>query len=307
MRPDTAAIEIAFVNNMPDAALSATLNQFSRLVRRGAAGKVFRLRCYTLPSIARGESARAFLDRTHESIEALYARGADALIVSGAEPKAAHLSDEPYWSDLAQLVDWARINTLSTLWSCLASHAAVLHLDGIERRRRPSKLSGVFAFEAEPGDWVNDGCGARVLSPHSRYNDLPQAELEARGYIVASASETSGVNVFWRREPSLFVFLQGHPEYDRDTLAREYRRDMTRFLGGEMPERPAPPENYFAEEFETQFRRALAAEPAAGRGVSVIPTGEQAPEMTWAADATRLYRNWIEATAREKRRWRISA
>ena len=58
----------------------------------------------------------------------------DGLIVTGTEPKSKNLDDEPYWAALPQVIDWAREHTHSTIWSCLAAHAAVLHTDGIERR-----------------------------------------------------------------------------------------------------------------------------------------------------------------------------
>jgi hypothetical protein len=61
-------------------------------------------------------------------------------IVTGAEPRAARLTDEPYWTALTQVMDWARENTISSVYSCLAVHAAVLHMDGVERH----KLLGVM-------------------------------------------------------------------------------------------------------------------------------------------------------------------
>ena len=66
------------------------------------------------------------------------------MIVTGAEPIAATLPEEPFWQDLTDMIDWAKTNTRSTIWSCLAAHAAVLHLDGIERQRLDTKCSGIY-------------------------------------------------------------------------------------------------------------------------------------------------------------------
>ncbi len=68
----------------------------------------------------------------------------DGLIVTGAEPIAATLPEEPFWNDLTAIIDWAEANTRSAIWSCLAAHAAVLHLDGIERQRLDAKCSGIY-------------------------------------------------------------------------------------------------------------------------------------------------------------------
>ena len=88
---DGPALQIALVNNMPDQAIDATRAQFVKLLRAGAGELPIRLRCYALSSVPRGETARRALARSHEDIEALYARGADALIVTGSEPRADRL------------------------------------------------------------------------------------------------------------------------------------------------------------------------------------------------------------------------
>lgn len=304
-------LEIALVNNMPDQALAATQTQFARLVRAGAGGRAVRWRCYLLPGLDRSASARRYLERSHEDIEALYRRGADGLIVTGCEPRAARLDHEPYWPQMQKLVDWARVHTHSTIWSCLAAHAATLHLAGIERRRMPEKISGVYACAGEGSCW-NGKAQARVsLVPHSRYNDLPRAALERGGFHVASYSSKIGVDMYWREEPSLFVFLQGHPEYDPDTLAKEYRRDVMRFLGGERDTCPAIPEGYFGAETARKLEalRDCAtsgdcddAEAALKR---ILSDGAAPPD--WAGDSARLYEGWLDAISEKTRALRKSA
>jgi len=293
-------IEVALVNNMPDQAVDATFAQFSGLLRAEAQDLPHRLRCYTFPSTPRSETGRRALAQTHEPIGALYARGADVLIVTGAEPRAPKLDGEPYWQEFAELVDWARANTYGALWSCLAAHGAVLRLDGIRRRRESAKISGVFVCETAD-DWATQGAARAILVPHSRYNGLPRANLESRGYRIASFSPEIGVDSFWRREPSLFLFTQGHPEYDPDTLAREFRRDVLRFLTGESADFPPTPANYFSpdayigvEDLKANAdttRRARFAE----RLNALLE--HEAPQAHWRADAARLYRNFLAAVA----------
>src|SRR5208337_3814777 len=94
----------------------------------------------------------------------------DALIVTGAQPRATRLNEEPYWEELIELIEWAKENTASTILSCLAAHAGVLHLDGVERRPLPEKCSGVFAFQAHRDHPLAGEQGRARLVPHSRYN-----------------------------------------------------------------------------------------------------------------------------------------
>lgn len=296
----TRPLEIAIVNNMPDAALAATNLQFSRLVRKGARGRVYRWRCYTLPGLPRGDDARRYLARGHEDIEALYRRGADALIVTGCEPRAARLSDEPYWPHIARLVDWARHHTISTVWSCLAAHAAVLHLAGVERVPAAKKVSGVYRFRRFDADWaVHDS--AEVVVPHSRYNGLPRQELKRHGFHIGSSAAKVGVDMFWRAEPSLFVFLQGHPEYDADSLLREYRRDVIRFLDGQRTDYPAIPENFFSASTREKLKLLEAAierrtEPNATARLAEILANEQCV-ASWSDGAVKLFRDWLTTVA----------
>ena len=303
---DGPALEVALVNNMPDQAIDATKAQFLKLLRAGAGKIPFRLRCYTLPSVPRGETARRALARSHEDIEALYARGADALIVTGSEPRADRLESEPYWDDFARLVDWARVHTISALWSCLAAHAVVLRLDGVTRRRAGEKVSGVFAYEVAANDWATRGAAGSILVPQSRHNGLSRSDLARHGYHISSWSGDAEVDCFWRREPSLFLFTQGHPEYNADTLAREFRRDALRFLNGESDRFPSPPRNYFSNETQAALEALRQTADSLDRPRLARILGQivesDAPSPAWAKDAERLYSNWLELIAFEKLR-----
>ncbi len=126
--------------------------------------------------------------------------------------------------------------------------------------------------------------------------------LRCRRVIIVSLvhHRKSGADIFVKRLGSLFVFLQGHPEYDSESLLREYRRDVTRFLRGERPDFPAFPENYFDASLEGRLS-SFAERVADGR--SRQPHGELTslldglhPARTWRASATGLYRNWMGRT-----------
>lgn len=239
-------LRIALVNNMPDSALVATERQFTRLVA-AAMGEEPDLCLYHIPELPRGTDALAILNDRYQPVDRLYAEGCDALIVTGNEPRAARLDEEPYWPELTRLVHWASENTGAAIFSCLAAHAAVLCLDGIERRRLPQKKSGALHCRAlYPAE---RGLPQELAVCHSRFNEVPLEHLVRRGYGIVSQTEDAQADIFEKSfGRSRFTFLQGHPEYDADSLMREYRRDVGRFLAGTRDFYPEVPERYFDQE-----------------------------------------------------------
>jgi len=299
-------IEIGLVNSMPDAALEATERQFIDLVQSAAADLPVRLRFFSLPEVPRGERGRRHVEATYGGIDEARAGRLDALIVTGTEPRAAALPDEPYWPALAELIDWAEHNTISTIWSCLAAHAAVLHLDGIKRYKLAEKCSGVFACRKIAEHPLTAGLPADIPVPHSRWNELREGELAAGGYEVLTRSSQAGVDAFCRQGRSLFVFLQGHPEYDAASLSGEYRRDFARFVRRESETCPLPPRGCF-DAATTEALMRLRASTIRDRREDVlaefaVATAGPGQRDVWRPAATRIYRNWLALIAARKAR-----
>jgi homoserine O-succinyltransferase len=258
-----SCVNVGLINNMPDTALEATERQFSDLIRAGSRDTVVRLLLFAIPEVPRGDAARGDMAGRYRDIAELWDAQLDGLIVTGNEPKSKNLKDEPYWPALSQVIDWARGNTYSTIWSCLAAHAAVFASDGIERNPFAEKLSGVFACTAAETHPMMRGVRLPMLIPHSRNNDLPERELREAGYRILTRAAVAGVDTFARQEGSFHLFFQGHPEYEPVTLLREYRRDVGRFLRSERDDYPAAPQNYLDTEaavWAEAFRERAMAE-----------------------------------------------
>jgi len=304
--PSPGTIEVGLLNNMPDAALEATERQFAALLQPAAENVTVRLRRFSLPGITRGERAQRHLDTCYAGIDELWDTPLDALIVTGTEPRAPALQDEPYWSALTEVVDWASNNTVSTIWSCLAAHAAVLHLDGVERRLLPEKCIGVFDCATVGDHPLTHGLASNFAIPHSRHNELPAAELAASGYQILSHSQRAGADTFIKQDRSLFVFFQGHPEYEVTGLLGEYRRDLGRYLRREREIYPAMPRGYFDDAtvaLLTAFRARALAE-RSEELIAQFPLGEveRAIKAPWKPAAARIYRNWLTFVAARKQR-----
>lgn len=300
-RGTRATVHIGLVNNMPDAALRTTELQFARLLKEASGNFDVRLHLFAMSEVPRGEAALSRMDGFYADAAALPGAGMDAVIFTDAEPSTARLNDEPYWRALTRLMDWARGETVTTLFSCLAAHAAVLHFDGIARRPLPKKLSGVFASLRTGEDPLLSGVPARAMMPHSRKNGLLEGDLAVRDYRVLTRLTDGSVDLFVREERSRLVFLQGHPEYGADALGREYLGDVGRFLKGEGP-RPAIPENYFDRVTENALQN-LASREAQISDYNEVVTGA-VPLQSWRGPTLKLFANWISGISAEKPRRR---
>jgi homoserine O-succinyltransferase len=295
-------IDIGLLNNMPDLALRSTETQFIGLLAAAAGERVIRLHFFSLPEIARGDAARSHMQTLYGDLDDMRSRRLDALIVTGNEPRAPRLSDEPYWNSLVEIIDWAEHNTVSTVWSCLAAHAAVLHLDGVIRHPLAAKRCGVFECVKASEHPLLDGVRMPLRISHSRWNDLREADLSAHGYRVLTRSAQAGVDIFVKPWRSLFVFFQGHPEYEPRTLLREYRRDVARYLRGEAAVYPSIPVSYFDRLSEAAVAAfAERARAAAGPDLMAQFPAELSPaaglEAMRREASVAIIRNWLSYIA----------
>ena len=301
-------LTIGLVNNMPDAAVEATERQFAGLLRAATTNTVVLLKLFSIPELPRGDDMRHELASRYRDIAELWDTPLDGLIVTGTEPRADSLRDEPYWGTMTKLADWARAHTASTIWSCLAAHAVVLHADGIQRRALKQKLFGVFECQLGADHPMTRDFPDPQWTPHSRYNGLPERALTACGYKILTRSAKAGVDTFAKQDGSFFLFFQGHPEYDADTLLREYRRDVARFLAGERADYPAMPLGYFdpgATSVANRFAaRALAerrSDLIADFPKNILEAGLKCP---WRPAAIGLYQRWAAYLSARKAEWR---
>jgi homoserine O-succinyltransferase len=294
---------------MPDAAFKSTERQFVSLLDAASESIEVRLSLYVLPSIPRTESIVRRAASHYSSVETLWnvgrggpdglagPDGLDGLIVTGKDPVSAELRDEPCWQMMTQVIEWARENTHSTVWSCLAAHAAVLHMDGIRRRRNGDKHFGLFECARVSEHPLLAGAPLRFNIPHSRWNSVGAEDLGACGYRLLARTADGGVDTFVKEGKSLFVFFQGHPEYEPFTLLREYRRDVERYLRREASAHPGIPRGYFDHATEHALaalrENAMSGPDGELRAQLATALKTSAIENTWHKTAARIYRNWL--------------
>jgi homoserine O-succinyltransferase len=288
---------------MPDSALEDTEIQFFELLDAAAANVSVVLSLHSLVGVPRGERGQLHVSNFYLGTDELLNGQFDGVIMTGTEPRQRDLRNEPYWSALANVLDWAESNTVSTILSCLAAHAGVLHSDGIDRHPLDDKQFGVFDFTKASNHHLTTGTEERMRFPHSRWNEVRSDALAACGYVVLTQSTEGGVDSFVKKKKrSLFVHFQGHPEYGAHTLLKEYRRDIKRFLRRERETYPSMPKAYFdaaATKLLTDFRELVLAD-RREELMNGFPEVSDSLQKTWHFSAMSIYRNWLQFIATNK-------
>lgn len=259
------ALRVVLVNLMPDRQTTET--QFARLLAASRHRVAMRL---ALPDgMPARDSDRDHVRRHYRPWSEVASDGIDAVIVTGAPVERLPFGDVRYWPDLVRILDWVRARALPCWFVCWAAQAALWHHHGIPKRPLADKAFGVHVHPiGRPGAGLLAGLGRELVAPVSRHTRTDAADLAGRPALrVLAARDDTGLCL--ADEPGAgAVYMLNHPEYDADTLRREYLRD----LASGRPVRA--PENYF-------------------------PNGNPAadPVAYWRPQAVRLFQNWLEQVA----------
>lgn len=296
---DIRELHIGLLNMMPDAALSATEQQFIRLVGSSNQIAQFYVYPFSLDELNRGESARSRIEEHYYTFDQLKSQGLDALIVTGANVANPSLDQEPFWGPLMEIIEWAAESVASVLCSCLASHALLQHHYGINRRRLPQKQWGVYSHRIRrPEHPLMRDINTRFDVPHSRYNEVTNKQIERAGLHVLVDSLEAGVHLAVSEDQFRTVFFQGHPEYDAISLLKEYKREVFRYLNNERDTLPRYPQHYFPEEAKriaAEFIELAEEAQADGKEIPGFPEEEIARcvDNTWGDTGKAIVNNWL--------------
>jgi homoserine O-succinyltransferase len=296
---DIRELHIGFLNMMPDAALEATERQFISLVGGCNPIAQFFVYPFTLHGLPREPETLDYIGRFYSTFEELREHGLDALIITGANVANPSLEEEPFWDPLMEVVDWARQSVASTLCSCLATHAVLKRLYGVERQPLSEKRWGVYSHRVACTEHpLLRGINTKFDVPHSRHNDISRQQFEDADLTVLVESQEGGVHMAVSEDQFRAIFFQGHPEYDTNSLLKEYRREVFRYLNGMMHQPPPFPENYFsagaahiAEQFIAEADRALWED----EPLPDYLEREIVPKLdnTWGDTAKAITNNWL--------------
>ena len=257
---DIRPIEIAILNLMPTK--KETETQFMRLLSNSPLQVNITL-IHTESYRSKNTEAE-YLERFYQPFERVKERHFDGMIVTGAPVEDMEFKDVAYWDELTKLFDFTRTNVTSTIFICWGAMAALNYFYGIPKYPLPRKLFGVFTHRKEQTadpDPLMRGISDEFHVCHSRHSTVRESDLKKEPRLkVLAASHRAGAAIVSNLDHSE-VFVLGHMEYDRDTLEKEYERDLKKGLPIEKPF------NYFND---------------AG-GI----------KMNWSSTANLFYNNWL--------------
>ena len=189
----------------------------------------------------------------------------DGMIITGAPVESLDFTQVDYWDELCTIMDWSWTHVYSTLHICWGAQAGLYHHHGVPKFALERKLSGVFRHRPlDANHPLLRGFDEMFYMPHSRYTEVHQDDIDKNEHLqVLALSETAGVGIAATRDARQ-VFVTGHCEYDRYTLAAEYQRDLKRGIG------PQIPQHYFPND-----------------------DPEAVPPMIWRSHANLLFSNWL--------------
>jgi len=296
---DIRELHIGLLNMMPDAALEATERQFFRLVGESNQIAQFYMHPFSIPNLPRSAQGQQHIDTYYESFEQIKNQGLDALIITGANVTGPELSREPFWEPLINVIDWAYDNVTSTLCSCLATHAVLEFRYAQQRRPLGYKRWGVYSHSVTHREHpLVAGVNTRFDVPHSRFNQIDREQFTAAGLHVLAESETAGVHLAVSEDQFRLIFFQGHPEYDSISLLKEYKREVLRFINGELEAYPPFPDNYFCLQSQAildEHRGRILSAGKSGRPCPPFPEAlvSEYIHNTWHDSAEAIINNWI--------------
>lgn len=259
---DIRPIEIAILNLMPTKETTET--QFMRLLSNSPLQvnvTLVRTESYNPTHVE-----QEYLSRFYKNFTDIKGKKFDGMIITGAPVENMEFEDVAYWGELEEIFDWTKTNVTSTLFICWGAQAALHYFYGIKKHRLKEKCFGIFPHQRvqdgtpEP---LMRGISDRFHMPHSRHTVIYAKDVQKDKRLkILAKSQKAGASII-KSLDNRQVFVTGHMEYDRDTLKREYERDLQKGLPIK------PPENYFADKAHTKVK------------------------MNWSSTSNLFYINWL--------------
>ncbi len=259
-KQDIRPIEIAILNLMPTKIETET--QLIRLLSNSPLQ--IRVTLIGTESYIGKNTPLRHLQKFYKTFSEVRTQRFDGMIITGAPVEQIPFEEVKYWPELCEILDFAKTNVQSTIFICWGAQAALHHYYGLEKVGLPEKLFGVFPHRKfTQFDPLLKGTDEEFFIPHSRHTTVTTEELKkADDLLILAGSAEIGASILRSRDGRQIYFM-GHMEYDRDTLRREYERDLGKGLPIE------PPKNYFRDAENTL----------------VLPN--------WMSTANMIYSNWL--------------
>ena len=189
----------------------------------------------------------------------------DGMIITGAPVEQLEFEEVDYWEEICSIMEWSKFNVFSTLHICWGAQAGLYYHFGIQKKLLPKKLFGVFEHKIEYNNsQLLKGFDDIFMVPHSRHTTIERSDIESDENLqILASSHDAGIYIAANKNGRQY-FITGHSEYDRNTLAEEYLRDIEKGLEIDVPC------NYFPEN-----------------------NPEKEPHFSWGCHANLMFSNWL--------------
>ena len=257
---DIRPLEIAIINLMPTKIVTET--QLMRLLSNSPLQ--INLTLISTETYVGKNTPTEHLEKFYKSFSDIKNRKFDGMIITGAPVEEIEFSEVKYWKELEDIFEFAKTNVTSTMFICWGAQAALHYYYGIEKRILPQKLFGIYKHKKLiEHDILLKGTDDRFFMPHSRHTTVDEQDIvKCKKLVLLASSKEAGASII-RSKDEKFVFITGHMEYDRDTLEKEYKRDLEKGLNIQ------PPANYYVDKIGGEIN------------------------MCWSSTANLIYMNWL--------------
>ncbi|MBQ9931619.1 MAG: homoserine O-succinyltransferase [Firmicutes bacterium] len=236
---DIRPLRVAIVNLMPTKVVTET--QLARILANTPLQ--VELDLVSMGSHTTKHTPASHMDAFYKPFEEIKNHRYDAMIITGAPVENLEFEDVDYWDELEELMEYSKKNVFSTMHLCWGAQAGLYHHYGIRKYDLPEKMFGVFKHKllTRKTNLVK-GFDDEFYAPHSRHTEVRAEDIEKVPELrIIATSPEAGVHLVATMDDRQ-VFVQGHGEYDRETLYNEYIRDKNKGLDIHVPY------NYFEDD-----------------------------------------------------------
>ncbi len=258
---DIRPLQLLILNLMPTKIVTET--QLARLLGNTPLQVEMEL-LKTSTHIAKNTSEEHMIS-FYKTFDEIRDRKFDGMVITGAPVEHMEFEEVEYWDELCRIMEWSKSHVTSTFHICWGAQAGLYYHYGIKKHDLEKKLFGVFPHTVDrKSSMLFRGFDDTFMVPHSRHTTVLREDIEkVEGLKILASSEEAGVYAV-ATDRGRQIFITGHPEYDADTLEREYLRDKNAGLPIEMPK------NYYPDNDDTKK-----------------------PIVSWRSSANLQYSNWL--------------
>ncbi|GEK33575.1 homoserine O-acetyltransferase MetA [Kurthia sibirica] len=189
-------------------------------------------------------ASKNHLESFYDTFEHIKDKRYDGLIVTGAPIELFDFHEVDFWVEMVEIMEWTKTHVTSVLNICWGAQAALYHHYGIGKYTLPEKCSGIFDHIVHDSTInLTRGFNDVFTAPHSRNTSVSTEAILAHPDLeLVSESPEAGAFIIVSKDGKQ-IMVTGHLEYDADTLATEYQRDLARGLDVQIPSHYFPNDN----------------------------------------------------------------